>query len=86
MPDNSKNYLITFKVTAMAYKFENYCDKKELDVKMVPVPSKLSDSCGYACKIHKEDVQEIKKLCENKNINYSEIYKIDENNELLKNK
>ena len=86
MPDNSKNYLITFKVTAMAYKFENYCDKKELDVKMVPVPSKLSDSCGYACKIHKKDVQEIKKLCENKNINYSEIYKIDENNELLKNK
>lgn len=86
MPENEKNYLITFKVTAMAYKFENYCDKKEIDVKMVPVPSKLSDSCGYACRIYKEDVEEIKDLCENKNIEYGDIYKKDEYNKLIKNK
>lgn len=84
MSENEKKYLITFKITTMAYKFENYCNKKEIDVKMVPVPSKLSDSCGYACKIEKEDVEKIKDLCDYKNIEYGEIYKVDKNNEPTK--
>ncbi len=81
MAEVVKNHIITFKVTAMAYKFENYCAQKDIEVKMVPVPSKLSDSCGYACRINKEDIIKIKDLCENKNIDYGEIYKINKNNE-----
>ena len=86
MAEVLKNHLITFKVTAMAYKFENYCDQKGIEVKMVPVPSKLSDSCGYACRIHKGDIKKIKELCEIKNIDYGEIYRVDEYNKLVKNK
>jgi ribosomal protein L7Ae-like RNA K-turn-binding protein len=81
MAEVVKNYLITFKATAMAYKFENYCDQKDIEVKMVPVPSKLSDSCGYACRIHKEDIKKIKNICENKNIDYGDIYKVNKSNE-----
>ena len=78
MDDN--RYLITFKITAMAFKFENYCNKEGIDTKMVPVPSKLSDSCGYACRIFKNQLQEVRKLCKEKNIKYGEIYKITEDN------
>lgn len=77
METDKNRYLITFKITSMSFKFENYCNRKDLDVKMVPVPSKLSNSCGYACRIKKEDIEEIKKLCDEKNIKYGEIYRVD---------
>ncbi len=78
MEDKNERYLITFKISSMAFKFENYCKRADLEVKMVPVPSKLSKSCGYACRIKKEDIEDIKELCEDKNIKYSEFYHIDE--------
>lgn len=81
MNDPDQKYLITFKSTAMAYKFENYCERRDLNVKMVPVPSKLSDSCGYACRIEQNDIEEIRELCEDKSIKYGEIYMIDKDNE-----
>ena len=80
MNKTEEKYLITFKISSMAFKFENYCKRADMEVKMVPVPSKLSKSCGYACRIKKEDIEEIKQLCEDKNIKYSEFYRIDEEN------
>ena len=84
MEDKNERYLITFKISSMAFKFENYCKRADLKVKMVPVPSKLSKSCGYACRIKKKDIEDIKELCEDKNIKYSEFYRIDEKDKPLK--
>ena len=81
MEDKNERNLITFKISSMAFKFENYCKRSDLEVKMVPVPSKLSKSCGYACRIQKEDIKDIKELCEEKNIKYSELYRMDEEHE-----
>ena len=78
MDQQNNMHLITFKISAMAFKFENYCKREEIEVKMIPVPSSLSKSCGYSCRINKEDIEDIKKLCEEKNIKYSDIYKITE--------
>ncbi|MCF8009362.1 MAG: DUF3343 domain-containing protein [Halanaerobiales bacterium] len=74
-------YLITFKINSMAFKFENYCRKNDIFTKMVPVPTKLSKSCGYACQIYKNELSKVKKLCNDKKIRYGEIYKIEKNNE-----
>ncbi len=80
MDQQKERYLITFKISSMAFKFENYCKRADIKVKMVPVPSKLSKSCGYACLIKKDDIEDIKELCDEKNIKYSEFYKMDEKN------
>jgi len=42
MDEQNNMHLITFKISAMAFKFENYCKRKEIEVKMIPVPSSLS--------------------------------------------
>lgn len=72
--------LITFKITAMAFKFENYCDKYDLDTEMVPVPRELSDSCGYSCRINPKEIEDILELCEEKNIQFGSIYKKEQDN------
>jgi hypothetical protein len=41
--------LATFKTTSAALLFERACRKAGLEVRIVPVPRKLSSSCGLAC-------------------------------------
>ena len=77
MAENGEKYIVTFKKTTIAFKFESYCKKKGLTAKLKPVPTRLSKSCGYACHIEKDEIESIRKLCRDKNINYSEFYKID---------
>ena len=42
--------LATFETTHMALLFEKTCRKEGLAVRIVPVPRKLSSSCGLACR------------------------------------
>jgi hypothetical protein len=41
--------LATFKTTSAALLFERACREAGLDVRVIPVPRKLSSSCGLAC-------------------------------------
>lgn len=41
--------LATFKTTSMALLFERACRKAGIKACIVPVPRKLSSSCGLAC-------------------------------------
>ncbi|GHS98118.1 hypothetical protein AGMMS50276_19350 [Synergistales bacterium] len=41
--------LATFKTTSMALLFERACRAAGISARIVPVPRKLSSSCGLAC-------------------------------------
>ena len=54
--------LATFETTHMALLFEKTCRKEGLAVRIVPVPRKLSSSCGLACRYpcdHRGDVERL---------------------------
>jgi hypothetical protein len=66
--------IATFAITSMAIMFERACRKEGLDVKVVPVPRHLSASCGLACSYDCSDEDQIKAICENKNIEVVEYH------------
>ncbi|MDR3354685.1 MAG: DUF3343 domain-containing protein [Synergistaceae bacterium] len=41
--------IATFETTYMSLKFEKSCLKMGPGVRIIPVPRKLSPSCGFAC-------------------------------------
>jgi len=71
--------LFTFYSTHLALAFENNLKSKNIFVKLMPVPRQISSSCGLAGKIEKKDLEQVKDICEEENIEYEEIYKIYEN-------
>ncbi|HAG21990.1 MAG: Diphthamide biosynthesis methyltransferase [Synergistales bacterium 53_16] len=60
--------IATFETTHMAISFEKNCRKAGLAVKIVPVPRELSASCGLACRFPCSDIQRIRDICAEKNI------------------
>jgi len=75
-----KNYFIlfTFHSTHLALEFERTLKSEDIFVKLIPVPRKISSSCGLAGKIKEDELTEIKNICDKKNIEYEEIYKVFE--------
>lgn len=70
--------LFTFYSTHLALDFEKTLKSKDVFVKLIPVPRKISSSCGLAGKIKEEDISKVKNICDKKNIEYEEIYKVFE--------
>ena len=54
--------LATFETTHMALLFEKTCRGAGLAVRIVPVPRKLSSSCGLACRYPCESRDEVERL------------------------
>ena len=77
-----KDYFIlfTFYSTHLALEFERTLKSKEIYVKLIPVPRKISSSCGLAGKIEEKDLSKIKEICDENNIEFEEIYKVFDNN------
>ncbi len=77
-----KNYFIlfTFYSTHLALEFERILQSKDIFVKLIPVPRKISSSCGLAGKIEENDLSKIKEICDEKDIEYEEIYKVYNDN------
>ena len=75
-----KDYFIlfTFYSTHLALEFERTLKSEDIFVKLIPVPRKISSSCGLAGKIKEEDIIEVKNICEENKIEYEEIYKVYE--------
>lgn len=44
-------YTVTFFTHSGAIRFENFMNEKGISVRLMPVPRKLSSSCGIAAKI-----------------------------------
>lgn len=55
--------IATFETTSAALMFERACRKEGFGAKIVPVPRKLSESCGLACEYPCEADGEIRILC-----------------------
>ena len=54
--------LATFETTHMALRFEKTCRSAGYDVRIIPVPRRLSASCGLACSYpcdHKEEIHQL---------------------------
>ena len=77
-----KDYFIlfTFYSTHLALEFERTLKSKEVYVKLIPVPRKISSSCGLAGKIEEKDLSKVKEICTENDIEFEEIYKVFDNN------
>lgn len=68
--------LATFETTYMALKFERAGRKSGLDVRIIPVPRKLSSSCGFACSFPCESRTELEALAASSKIDVAEYYEM----------
>lgn len=55
--------IATFETTSSALLFERACRKAGIGAKVVPVPRKLSESCGLACEYPCGSEAEVRALC-----------------------
>ncbi|MGM0410137.1 MAG: DUF3343 domain-containing protein [Bacillota bacterium] len=72
--------LFTFYSTHLALEFERSLKAEDIFVKLIPVPRKISSSCGLAGKIKEEDLSKVKVICDENKIEFEEIYKVFEDN------
>ena len=70
--------LATFKTTSMALLFERTCRAKGLKVRIVPVPRKLSSSCGLACDFPCENRGEVEVSAHEGKIEVSGYFELEE--------
>ncbi|MGC9372680.1 MAG: DUF3343 domain-containing protein [Thermovirgaceae bacterium] len=68
--------IATFETTHMAISFERSCRKAGLAVKIVPVPRKISASCGLACRFPCSEMESIKTICEEKNLVVNDFHSL----------
>jgi len=68
--------LATFGTTSMTLLFERTCRKNGISAKVVPVPRKLSASCGLACEFPCEAGDRVRELCAGKKIDVESFHEI----------
>lgn len=70
--------IATFEVTSMALLFERTCRKKDIPAKVVPVPRRLSSSCGLACEFPCESGDDVRALCEERKIDVESYHEMED--------
>lgn len=70
--------LATFDITSMVVLFERTCRKHGIAAKVIPVPRKLSTSCGLACEFPCESNETVKELCTLKHIDVSSYHQMED--------
>lgn len=74
--------VVTFHQLTDALMFEESAKKKEPEFRLIPVPRKISSSCGLAARTAMS-IEEVQKILDAEGIESDGIYKED-NNEYLK--
>mgnify|MGYP006429219417 CR=1 FL=1 len=74
------NIIFTFYSTHLALEFERELKSSEINVKITPVPRQISSSCGLSGRINDQDLEKVKNICSEKEIEYEDIYQINEEN------
>lgn len=72
------DYIFTFYTISEVLKFEKILNKAGIGVKLMPVPRKLSTSCGTCAQIGEKDLDEALKLVEREGLDYDEIFNMGE--------
>ncbi|MDK2958694.1 DUF3343 domain-containing protein [Aminivibrio sp.] len=70
--------IVTFEVTSMALLFERTCRKKGIPAKVVPVPRKLSSSCGLACEFPCGSADDVRALCIERKIDVESYHELED--------
>lgn len=74
---NKEFGVITFKSTHYAIQGEKkFLDLDEIKIRTIPTPREVSHSCGLALKFELEDVDRVKEIVKNENIEIDEIYRV----------
>lgn len=68
------NHIVTFHTISEALRFERELKIKNLKVELRPVPRKLSSSCGNCAFIDSDELEEVKTIIQEKNLEHDEIY------------
>lgn len=68
--------IFTFYTVSEVLKFEKVLKENNISVKLMPVPRSLSTSCGTCALTENNDLNEIKKLIEEKKLVYDEIHEL----------
>jgi hypothetical protein len=68
--------VITFPSVHQALKFEKTVKGKINVIKLIPVPRKISSSCGIAGRMEEGDLEIAKKICSLNGIEYEGIYRL----------
>ena len=74
--------VVTFHQLTYALMFEESAKKKEPEFRLIPVPRKISSSCGLAARTAMS-IEDVQKILDAEGIESDGIYKED-NNEYLK--
>lgn len=74
----NEHLVFTFYSTHLALEFENLLENSGFNVKIIPVPRKISSSCGLAGKVESKDYKEIESICEKNGLEYEGIYAFSE--------
>ncbi|SHJ12027.1 DUF3343 domain-containing protein [Lutispora thermophila] len=75
-----REYIATFNSTHHALTFERAAKNCNLKIIIMPVPRSIKASCGLAIKFSEDALDDIKSLINEKNLNYSGLYKIEDSN------
>ena len=68
------NHIVTFHTISEALRFEKELKANNLKVELRPVPRKLSSSCGNCAFINSSELEEVKNIMQEKNLEYEGIY------------
>lgn len=69
--------VVTFEITHHALQFEKSLKNAGLSVKLMPVPRRLSSSCGTAALVICEEKEKILELCNNNHIPIDGFHKME---------
>jgi len=66
-----------FETTRMALQFERACRACDIDVRIVPVPRRLSSSCGFACEYPCDVRARVAQIAREADIEVSAYHELD---------
>ena len=68
--------LITFKSIHEVMKLEEILVRKDIDADIMPLPRKISDSCGMGVIFFSSQLEEVKFCCEDNDLEFKSVYEI----------
>ena len=69
-------YIISFNSTHQAIKCDKAFGKNEIDYTVLPTPREISQSCGMSIRFGLEDIDTIKEIIDQNQIEYKSMYRI----------
>lgn len=71
-----KKYVITFNSTHHAIRGEKLLLNENLKVRTIPTPREITESCGLSIKFIEEDLEKIKYIIKENELNIKGIYEL----------